>query len=183
MSLKRSRKILQTMSQVPSAIAQSIDFNLATTGGYHPVAVGDLFHDRYFRQQLTSTPCQIPHHPCGTQQGVEVSYLILEATIIILLLLARYHTIRKLGWGHFSTVWLAWDIRFFIFRILKSFCKKNCLPHLVEIIFGIFRIFRIFRISPNKLLTFGCNVYFQEREFCGSESGEECQTLHRDRRR
>lgn len=22
----------------------------------------------------------------------------------------RYHVIRKLGWGHFSTVWLAWDI-------------------------------------------------------------------------
>lgn len=24
---------------------------------------------------------------------------------------ARYHVIRKLGWGHFSTVWLAWDIQ------------------------------------------------------------------------
>ncbi|KAG9332368.1 hypothetical protein JZ751_015011 [Albula glossodonta] len=23
----------------------------------------------------------------------------------------RYHVIRKLGWGHFSTVWLAWDIQ------------------------------------------------------------------------
>ena len=45
-------------------------------GGYHPVAVGDLFQ-------------------------------------------ARYHTLRKLGWGHFSTVWLAWDIRF-IFTTLIS---------------------------------------------------------------
>ncbi|ELW69494.1 Serine/threonine-protein kinase SRPK1 [Tupaia chinensis] len=23
----------------------------------------------------------------------------------------RYHVIRKLGWGHFSTVWLSWDIQ------------------------------------------------------------------------
>ena len=23
----------------------------------------------------------------------------------------KYHVIRKLGWGHFSTVWLAWDIQ------------------------------------------------------------------------
>nr|CAD7401514.1 unnamed protein product [Timema poppensis] len=36
-------------------------------GGYHPVKIGDLFHN-------------------------------------------RYHVIRKLGWGHFSTVWLCWDI-------------------------------------------------------------------------
>ena len=24
----------------------------------------------------------------------------------------RYHVVRKLGWGHFSTVWLSWDLRF-----------------------------------------------------------------------
>lgn len=23
----------------------------------------------------------------------------------------RYHVIRKLGWGHFSTVWLCWDLQ------------------------------------------------------------------------
>lgn len=23
----------------------------------------------------------------------------------------KYHVIRKLGWGHFSTVWLSWDIQ------------------------------------------------------------------------
>lgn len=23
---------------------------------------------------------------------------------------SRYHVIRKLGWGHFSTVWLSWDL-------------------------------------------------------------------------
>nr|CAD7398573.1 unnamed protein product [Timema cristinae] len=40
---------------------------LCSESGYHPVKIGDLFHN-------------------------------------------RYHVIRKLGWGHFSTVWLCWDI-------------------------------------------------------------------------
>ena len=38
------------------------------SGGYHPVKIGDLFHN-------------------------------------------RYHVVRKLGWGHFSTVWLCWDLQ------------------------------------------------------------------------
>ncbi|TKR76630.1 hypothetical protein L596_017743 [Steinernema carpocapsae] len=35
----------------------------------------------------------------------------------------RYHVIRKLGWGHFSTVWLCWDTkdqRFVALKIVKS---------------------------------------------------------------
>uniref|UniRef100_A0A8D9AUA6 non-specific serine/threonine protein kinase n=1 Tax=Cacopsylla melanoneura TaxID=428564 RepID=A0A8D9AUA6_9HEMI len=35
----------------------------------------------------------------------------------------RYHVIRKLGWGHFSTVWLSWDLQdkaFVALKIVKS---------------------------------------------------------------
>ncbi|XP_042318929.1 SRSF protein kinase 1 [Sceloporus undulatus] len=35
----------------------------------------------------------------------------------------RYHVIRKLGWGHFSTVWLSWDIqgkRLVAMKVVKS---------------------------------------------------------------
>lgn len=35
----------------------------------------------------------------------------------------KYHIIRKLGWGHFSTVWLCWDLehrRFVALKIVKS---------------------------------------------------------------
>ncbi|XP_074600423.1 SRSF protein kinase 3-like isoform X2 [Brevipalpus obovatus] len=35
----------------------------------------------------------------------------------------RYRTIRKLGWGHFSTVWLCWDLRvkrFVALKVVKS---------------------------------------------------------------
>jgi len=35
----------------------------------------------------------------------------------------RYHVVRKLGWGHFSTVWLCWDLqakRFVALKMVKS---------------------------------------------------------------
>ena len=49
-------------------------------GGYHPVKIGDLIHN-------------------------------------------RYHVVRKLGWGHFSTVWLCWDLQdktFVALKVVKS---------------------------------------------------------------
>eukprot|EP00096_Caligus_rogercresseyi_P012355 TRINITY_DN513_c1_g1_i4.p1 TRINITY_DN513_c1_g1~~TRINITY_DN513_c1_g1_i4.p1 ORF type:complete len:592 (-),score=153.73 TRINITY_DN513_c1_g1_i4:917-2692(-) len=49
-------------------------------GGYHPVKIGDLYHN-------------------------------------------RYHVVRKLGWGHFSTVWLCWDLtdkKFVALKVVKS---------------------------------------------------------------
>jgi serine/threonine-protein kinase SRPK1 len=36
---------------------------------------------------------------------------------------SRYHILRKLGWGHFSTVWLCWDFKaakFVALKIVKS---------------------------------------------------------------
>lgn len=39
------------------------------------------------------------------------------------LFLSRYHVTRKLGWGHFSTVWLCWDLedkQFVALKIVKS---------------------------------------------------------------
>ncbi|XP_017078227.1 SRSF protein kinase 3 [Drosophila eugracilis] len=41
----------------------------------------------------------------------------------------RYHVIRKLGWGHFSTVWLCWDLQekgYVAIKIVKS------APHFAE---------------------------------------------------
>ncbi|XP_072026104.1 SRSF protein kinase 3-like isoform X4 [Amphiura filiformis] len=35
----------------------------------------------------------------------------------------RYHVVRKLGWGHFSTVWLAWDLtgrQYVALKVVKS---------------------------------------------------------------
>lgn len=39
----------------------------------------------------------------------------------------KYHVIRKLGWGHFSTVWLAWDIQYEqkLFIFLLHSCYRD----------------------------------------------------------
>ena len=60
-------------------------------GGYHPVKVGDLYHN-------------------------------------------RYHVIRKLGWGHFSTVWLCWDMQCKRFVALKGIlsCLKTIDYHMLS---------------------------------------------------
>jgi len=66
----------------------------------------------------------------------------------------RYHVVRKLGWGHFSTVWLCWDLQYVIF--------KNS-----------------FRTFPQILLSEALNVcLFQEEAFRRAEGGEERSTLH-----
>jgi serine/threonine protein kinase len=41
----------------------------------------------------------------------------------------RYRVLRKLGWGHFSTVWLCWDLlekKFVALKVVKS------APHYTE---------------------------------------------------
>ncbi|XP_063052748.1 SRSF protein kinase 2 isoform X2 [Engraulis encrasicolus] len=63
----------------------------------------------------------------------------------------RYHVIRKLGWGHFSTVWLCWDIqgkRFVAMKVVKS------AQHYTETALDEIKLLRCVRDSdpgdPNK---------------------------------
>lgn len=54
----------------------------------------------------------------------------------------RYHVIRKLGWGHFSTVWLCWDLQeksYVAIKIVKS------APHFAETAKDEIRILRTVR--------------------------------------
>ena len=68
----------------------ALDFHLISwlnlSGGYHPVKIGDIFHSRYQVRNASSTPWL--HWRMFT-----------------------FQVLRKLGWGHFSTVWLCWDLR------------------------------------------------------------------------
>ncbi|XP_063701587.1 SRSF protein kinase 3 [Culicoides brevitarsis] len=63
------------------------------------------------------------------------------------LFLNRYHVTRKLGWGHFSTVWLCWDFedkRYVALKIVKS------APHFTETARDEIKILRSVRESdPN----------------------------------
>lgn len=61
--------------------------------------------------------------------------------------LARYRVTRKLGWGHFSTVWLCWDLvdrRFVALKVVKS------APHFTETALDEIKILKSVRDSdPN----------------------------------
>lgn len=60
------------------------------------------------------------------------------------LFLNRYHVTRKLGWGHFSTVWLCWDLedkRYVALKIVKS------APHFTETAKDEIKILRAVRES------------------------------------
>lgn len=59
----------------------------------------------------------------------------------------RYHVIRKLGWGHFSTVWLCWDVRdlqFIALKIVKS------APHYTETAMDEIKLLTCVRESDTK---------------------------------
>lgn len=56
----------------------------------------------------------------------------------------RYHVVRKLGWGHFSTVWLCWDLqkkRFVALKVVKS------APHYTETAIDEIKLLRCVRDS------------------------------------
>lgn len=60
------------------------------------------------------------------------------------LFLSRYHVTRKLGWGHFSTVWLCWDLvdkRFAALKVVKS------APHFTETALDEIKILKSVRDS------------------------------------
>ncbi len=64
-------------------------------GGYHPVKIGEVYNQRYAHCVFF-----------GIDDGVHDSF---EANCLISLSLCRYVVIKKLGWGHFSTVWMVKD--------------------------------------------------------------------------
>lgn len=67
----------------------------------------DVFSSEDEEQEDSSDYCKGGYHP------VKIGDLFLN----------RYHVTRKLGWGHFSTVWLCWDLqdkRFVALKVVKS---------------------------------------------------------------
>ncbi|XP_014225671.1 SRSF protein kinase 3 isoform X2 [Trichogramma pretiosum] len=67
----------------------------------------DMFSSEDDEQEDSHDYCKGGYHP------VRIGDLFLN----------RYHVTRKLGWGHFSTVWLCWDLqdkRFVALKVVKS---------------------------------------------------------------
>lgn len=61
----------------------------------------DLIPDSFFDQQDSSEDEGMPDYKIGGYHPVHVGELLLD----------RYVIIQKLGWGHFSTVWLTKDLK------------------------------------------------------------------------
>ncbi|XP_058801193.1 SRSF protein kinase 3 [Phymastichus coffea] len=67
----------------------------------------EMFSSEDDEQEDSSDYCKGGYHP------VKIGDFFLN----------RYHVTRKLGWGHFSTVWLCWDLqdkRFVALKVVKS---------------------------------------------------------------
>lgn len=63
----------------------------------------------------------------------------------------RYHVVRKLGWGHFSTVWLCWDLqsrRYVALKVVKS------APHYTDTALDEIKLLKCVRetdpVDPNR---------------------------------
>lgn len=78
-----------------------------TSSSNETIEDDDAFSTEDEEQEDSSDYCKGGYHP------VKIGDLFLN----------RYHVTRKLGWGHFSTVWLCWDLqdkRFVALKIVKS---------------------------------------------------------------
>ncbi|XP_053995142.1 SRSF protein kinase 3-like isoform X2 [Hylaeus anthracinus] len=96
-------------SKTPAARqAQGSDFYLGNSSSNETIEdVDEVYISEDEEQEDSSDYCKGGYHP------VKIGDLFLN----------RYHVTRKLGWGHFSTVWLCWDLqdkRFVALKVVKS---------------------------------------------------------------
>uniref|UniRef100_A0A672I871 non-specific serine/threonine protein kinase n=1 Tax=Salarias fasciatus TaxID=181472 RepID=A0A672I871_SALFA len=125
-------------------MTHSLD-SLAPPFGLRPVASPSGRHRATPPPPLSPPPAQLlgsddeeqedPHDYCtGGYYPVKIGDLFN----------GRYHVVRKLGWGHFSTVWLCWDLqkkRFVALKVVKS------APHYTETALDEIKLLRCVRDS------------------------------------
>ena len=86
-------------------------------GGYHPVCVGDVFQERYINIITVLVHSRLSQYSAGVQNQLSQYSTVVQNRFY------RYAVLRKLGWGHFSTVWLCWDSltpAFVALKVVKS---------------------------------------------------------------
>jgi hypothetical protein len=69
----------------------------------------DVIPDSFFNEQDSSEDEGMPDYKIGGYHPVHVGEILLD----------RYVIIQKLGWGHFSTVWLTKDLKFNSYVAIK----------------------------------------------------------------
>lgn len=95
---------------------------------YLPVGQAGVLVQKHRQQLETHTdPCSSPYTFADHRPGLVAAVFLLISTLCFCLCYVpggyypvkigdlfngRYHVVRKLGWGHFSTVWLCWDLQY-----------------------------------------------------------------------
>lgn len=85
----------------------------------------------------------------------------------------QYVVQRKLGWGHFSTVWLAWDTQSSV-RISVSFVAIFLTLDFEEVWNVILVFVCVIFLTRNECFCF-CWIC---TEICGFKGAKECSTLY-----
>ncbi|NWU70088.1 SRPK1 kinase, partial [Pterocles burchelli] len=89
----------------------------------------------------------------------------------------RYHVIRKLGWGHFSTVWLAWDFFFFVLRFVAMKVVKSA-EHYTETALDEIKLLKSVRNSdPNDLFFFRVVQLLDDFKISGINGSHICMVF------
>ena len=100
----------------------------------------------------------------------------------------RYCILRKVGWGHFSTVWLGWDLTNSSFAALKVVKSAR---HYTETAVDEIKLLKSVScvLSEDLILMLLCNIYFQSPVpdqarpgpatwHCCPQEQRECETKH-----
>lgn len=109
---KKRRKPLKRKTKTTHSYGSN-NRDLSKSSSNETIDDEDFFTSDEDEQEDAKDYCRGGYHP------VEIGDLYLS----------RYNVSRKLGWGHFSTVWLCWDLmdkRFVALKIVKS------APHFTE---------------------------------------------------
>jgi serine/threonine protein kinase len=69
----------------------------------------NVFDDKFFDDNESSEDEGMPDYKIGGYHPIHVGEILLD----------RYIIIQKLGWGHFSTVWLTKDLKFDSYVAIK----------------------------------------------------------------
>lgn len=102
---RRKKNKLQSLAD--SASIQESQQKRANSGAFTPLK--DLIPDSFFDEQDSSEDEGMPDYKIGGYHPVHVGELLLD----------RYVIIQKLGWGHFSTVWLTKDLKYNSYVAIK----------------------------------------------------------------
>ena len=114
-----SSKAEPTMQTQPSSLksARGVNFSNELDKEFNPLK--DVLDESFYEDEDSSEDEGMPDYKIGGYHPVHVGEILVD----------RYVIIQKLGWGHFSTVWLTKDLKYNSYVALKV---QKSAQHYVE---------------------------------------------------